>query len=271
MAKRSLWSRWWPLALALAVVAYALLQVVGGSLDLRLRLGRDEVWEGIQSRGVLRVGMEASYPPFEFADENGAVQGFDADLAHALAERWNVEVQFVDLHFDGLVEALLAEKFDLIISALPYEERLTRDVGYSRPYLHLGLQAISRAEDGAIAGREELNERRVAVELGSEAHQYLRLQNRDHGLAVEILAERTLEQAIDALKQGQADAVLCDRVEAAPFIQDEGLVGSQALLTAEPVVIAAARDASTLLSELNAALREMENDGTLARLERRWF
>ena len=271
MGNRRGWARWWPLGLALVIVAYALLQVVGGSLDLRLRLGRDEVWEGIHARGVLRVGMEASYPPFEFTDADGVVQGFDVDLARALAERWGVEVQFVDLHYDGLVEALLAGKFDLIISALPYEERLTRDLSYSRPYAYLGLEVISRAEDGSPAQISELDGRVVAVELGSEAHQYLRLQMRDHGLQAEILAERTLEQAVEALRQGRADLVVCDRVEAASYIQADDLLGSEALLTAEPVVIAAPRTAPTLQSEVDAALRAMQEDGTLARLEQRWF
>lgn len=261
----------WPLWLGLAVLAYALFQMLGGSLDVGLRLRRDEVWEGIQARGLLRVGMEASYPPFEFTDEDGVVQGLDADLARALGDRWAVDVQFVDLHYDGLVEALGAGKFDLIISALPYDSRLTRDVAYSQPYLHLGLQAVSRAVDGPISELADLEGQIVAVELGSEAHQYLRLQMRDRGLQVRIRAERTLEDAVEALRWGEVAAVVCDRVEAAPYIRADDLVAGETLLTSEPLVIATPKEATALLREVNQALQAMREDGTLARLEERWF
>jgi len=271
MGRRRTVASWWPLGMALAIVAYALLEIVGGSLGVRLRFGRDEVWEGIQARGVLCVGMEASYPPFEFTDENGALQGLDVDLARALAGRWGVEVQFVDLHYDGLVEALLAEKFDLIISALPYEERLTQDLAYSAPYFYSGLQAVSRAKDGPVSQMADLQGKVVAVELGSEAHQYLRLQMRDHGLRAEIRAECTLEDAVAALRRGEADLVVCDRVEAAPYVRAEDLVGSYALLTSEPLVIATSRDAATLLKEVYQALQAMREDGTLSHLEELWF
>jgi len=262
---------WWPMALGLGLVAFALLKMAWGSMDIGLHLGRDDVWEEIQTRGVLRVGMEASYPPFESVTDDGVLQGLDVDLARSLGERWGVDVQFVDLHFDGLVEALVAGKFDLIISALPYDARLTRDVAYSDPYVYLGLRAISRASDGPVSEVAALGGRIVGVELGSEAHQYLRLQMRDHGLAAEVRAERTLPQAIDALREGEVFAVVCDRVSAAPYAREGGLVGGQRLLTAAPIVIGLPTDAPTLLREVNRALDAMQEDGTLDRLEDRWF
>jgi len=262
---------WWPLGLGLAVVAFALLKMAWGAMGIGLHLGRDEVWEGIQTRGVFRVGMEASYPPFESLSDDGSVQGFDVDLARRLGERWGVGVQFVDLHFDGLIDALAAGKFDLIISALPYDARLTRDVAYSEPYVYLGLRAISRASDGPVSDLGALQGRVVGVELGSEAHQYLRLQMRDHGLEIEIRAVRTLDEGVEALRCGEVSAVVCDRVDAASYTREGDLVGGERLLTAEPVVIGVPSDAPNLLREVNRALQAMREDGTLAQLEERWF
>ena len=82
--------------------------------------------------------MDASFPPFEVVDGDGRFVGFDVDLATALAERWGVGVRFVDVHFDGLYDALQADKFDLIISALPYDRTMTRDVAYSVSYYDAG-------------------------------------------------------------------------------------------------------------------------------------
>ncbi|MGC9360479.1 MAG: ABC transporter substrate-binding protein [Anaerolineae bacterium] len=262
---------WWPLALGLGLVAFALLQMAWGAMDIGLHLGRDEVWDEVRARGILRVGMEASYPPFESVADSGELQGFDIDLARSLGERWGVDVQFVDVHYDGLVEALAADKFDLIISALPYDARLTRDVAYSDPYVYLGLRAVSRASDGPVSSMADLDGRVVGVELGSEAHQYLRLQMRDHGLDVEVRAERTLPEAVEALRQGEVSAVVCDRVDAAPYAREAGLVGGKSLLTSEPVVIGVPTDAPVLLREVNSALETMRYDGTLAEIEDRWF
>jgi L-cystine transport system substrate-binding protein len=262
---------WWPLAVGLGLVVFALLKMAWGALDIGLHFGRDEVWEGIDSSGVLRVGMEASYPPFEFSADDGELQGFDIDLARSLGERWGVDVQFVDLHFDGLVEALAAGRFDLVISALPYDARLTRDVAYSDPYVFLGLRTVSRVSDGPVSKVADLDGRVVGVELGSEAHQYLRLQMRDHGLDAEVRAERTLPQAVEALRQGEVYAVVCDRVSAAPYARESGLVGGGALLTTEPIVIGVPIDAPMLLREVDRALDAMRENGELSELEDRWF
>ena len=231
----------------------------------------DETWARMQRSGALRVGMDASYPPFEWLDEEGRFQGLDVDLARALAERWGVEVQFSNVHFDGLYDALKSDKFDLIISALPHDPMMTRDMLYSYSYFNAGLVILVRADERATASVEDLAARRVAVELGAEAHQYARQLNRDRGMALEILPLRETAEAIAALREGRVDAMLCDRVTAYSYTQDGALRQLDVLLTDEPFVIAARLDAPTMIQEVNAALVAWSEDGTLERLQRRWL
>src|SRR5690348_3842448 len=79
----------------------------------------DPAWDRIQASGVLRVGTDATYPPFE-SIENGQYVGYDMDLARALAAGLGVRAEFVNLSLDGQYDALAQDKVDVLISALPF-------------------------------------------------------------------------------------------------------------------------------------------------------
>ena len=174
---RGLMGRFWPIRpfrwsrkRALAITALALLLVVVGVLLWRSahRNNEDRVWERIQRSGVWRVGMAPSFPPFESLDENGQPVGYDVDLAQAIAACWGVEVSFQGIGFDGLLAALWAGKADSVISALPVDPRLARDVAYSIPYFEAGLLLVVAEGTTDIAAPDDLTGRRLAVEWGSE-------------------------------------------------------------------------------------------------------
>lgn len=233
---------------------------------------RDTTWEQIRREGVLRVGMEAAYPPFESLDASGRFVGFDVDLATALAERWGVKVQFSNVHFDSLYDALKVRKFDLIVSALPYDATLTRDVLYSQSYFNAGQVLLARAGDARIQSLADVFGRKVAVELGAEAHQVVKQLARDKGLTIEIVAEREADAAVALLRAGRVDALVCDRVMAHRYLAqapDLHLVGVP--LADEPLVIAARLDSPVLIQEVNAALQAWREDGFLDELARRWL
>ncbi|MHB1294446.1 MAG: substrate-binding periplasmic protein [Anaerolineae bacterium] len=257
------WLPWVGLALLVAILLGAKLM---GSL-----VSRDDTWERIQRDGVLRVGMDASYPPFEVMGGEGRYEGLDVDLATALAARWGVEVVFVDVSLDGLYDALAQEKFDLIISALPYDRTMTRDVAYSASYVNAG-QVLLAHRDAGVQSWNDMAGRRLGVELGAEAHQLAQQLARDGGQDVEIVAEREAADLLAALEKGRVDAVLCDRISAAMYLKDDSdlmVVGSP--LSDEPFVIAARPDAIALMRAVDEALQVWRADGWLDSLEDRWL
>ncbi|TMC58113.1 MAG: transporter substrate-binding domain-containing protein, partial [Chloroflexi bacterium] len=123
---------------ALAVVLIAGLYMALSTLLGTATTARDEVYERIVARGTLRVGMDASFPPFEFSGADQSLQGFDVDLANELAARLQLRADFVTTGFDALYPELAAEHFDVILSALPFDRMRTRDVAYSDIYLYGG-------------------------------------------------------------------------------------------------------------------------------------
>ena len=91
------------------------------------------------------------------------------DIARAIAADLGVEAEFVNIGFDGLYDALLARRVDLIISGLPYDPRWTQDVAYTINYFNAGQVLVVRTDEQAITEIEDLAARTVAVEWGSQA------------------------------------------------------------------------------------------------------
>jgi len=257
---------WVGVAVALLLVGRLFLRMVA-----RPSLG-DDTWARIGREGVLRVGMDASYPPFGLVDDAGHFSGFDVDLGIELALRWGVTPQFTNLHFDALYDALKTGKFDLIISALPYDRTMTRDVLYSQSYFDAGQVLLARRDNVHLQSFADLAGGSVSVELGSEAHQLVRQLSRDRGLSVEVVAQRDWDAAAALLIDGKVDALVCDMVTARALLkrgEELRLVGPT--LTDEPYVIAARHDSPVLMAEVNAALQEWRRNGLLESLQRRWF
>ena len=237
------------------------------------RLGReaeDETWARIREEGVLRVGLDPSWPPFEYV-EDGQIVGFDVDLAREIGRRLGVEVVLVNVGFDALYDALQVGRFDAIVSALPYDPARTKDVAYSISYFNAGQVLVVRADEGQIKGVKDLAGRRLGVEWGSEGDaQARKLQKKIKGLT--LRPYMAPEEALRALKSGQVDAALVDAVSALQFMGREGgvkIVGHP--LTDELYVIAVRPESHALLRAINEALAEMREDGTLARLRERWL
>lgn len=233
--------------------------------------GQDEAWERIQREGMMRVGLDASWPPFECVDGDGQIVGFDVDLARELGRRLGVEVEFANIGFDGLYDALKSGKCDAIISALPYDPMMTKDVAYSHSYFNAGQVLIVRDDEREIEDEGDLEGKGVGVEWGSTGDmEARRLAKRIEGM--ELALYSTPEEALRALKDGDVEAVITDSVSAYSFIKAEGgvkTVGEP--LTDEPYVIAVRPQSRVLLKAINEALLEMREGGALARLRERWF
>lgn len=261
---------WWlALVLAAVLVVLAIRLLVS---QLHLGGNTDPTWARIQTNQVLRVALDATYPPFETTDAQGQYQGYDIDLANELAARWGVKVQFIQIHFDGFYDALKSNKCDLIISALPYDRMMTRDVLYSSSYFNLGQVMLVMSQTTDIKTWRDLAGRQVAVELGSEAHQLVRQLARDYGQVIDINAQREPQGALDTLLLGQAQALVVDRIAALGYLrQYPGLRLVAEPQDEAPLVIAASLLSTETLAQVNLALSEWRGNGLLKQLEERWF
>jgi ABC-type amino acid transport substrate-binding protein len=256
------------LVLAALIVVAAVLWLAPGTLPF-LRI--DTTWRTMQANGVWRVGMDPSFPPFETLDDAGQIVGFDVALADAIAAPWGVQVELVPIGFDSLLDALQAGKVDSVLSALPYDERLTKDVAYSAPYFEAGIFLAVRT-DSQITETAALANGTIGVEWGSMGDMVgRRLQKATPSLQLKPFDTPTA--AITALVDERAvDAILIDhvtlriaQVQGAPLITIGPVLESNSFVIAMPV----------RAHELQAAVAErllaLQNQGVIVDLEATHF
>ncbi len=234
--------------------------------------GGDPWLARVRSAGVLRVGMDPSWPPFEYVDpESGQVVGFDVDLARAIGRKMGVEVSFVVSGWEGLYDALYAGQFDAIISALPYDPWRTREVAYSISYFNAGPVIVVHSSERAVARPGDLRGRVVHVEFGAEGDVQARRLRKKLG-QLDVVTHATATEALEALLSDPGDAAIVDAVSARLFIRRKGglkIVGDP--LYDELYVIAVHPHARSLQKAIDQALIEMRESGELDELLERWL
>ncbi|UCG24223.1 MAG: amino acid ABC transporter substrate-binding protein [Chloroflexota bacterium] len=246
--------------------------ILSGSLLCLLMVScsaKQSTWQRIQDSGKLRVGLDPTYPPFEFADPE-SVQGIDVDLAEAIAAALGLEASFTYFGYDGLYDALGTEQVDVLISALVVEPARTRDFAYSDGYVNSGLVIVTRSEArltqiGDLAGKT------VSVELGAAGHvESTTWQRQIPDLAV--APKQSSEEALTDMLDGEVDAAVVDNITARLFagqqLDDEVHL---APLSEEPYVMVVRRTDGQLLRELNHALDSVRSSGRLDVILDSWY
>ena len=228
----------------------------------------NDVWATVQERGRLIVGTSADYPPFAFYNDEFELEGYDVALARLLGERLGVEVEFNDMAFDGLGGALQVGQIDAAIAAISITDQRREAVDFSNLYYVSEGAALARADSGiTIARLEDLADHRVAVQAGTVYETWLQESAVDTGIlpADNLLVYVTSDQALTDLRAGLVDVIVADLLplEVAARDQSLQLVGRD--LNRQRFAVAMARG-SSLLSPINTALFDLQNEGELARL-----
>jgi polar amino acid transport system substrate-binding protein len=223
----------------------------------------------VQESGVLRVGMDPTYPPFSDFSQGEPV-GLDVDLAREIAKRLGVRLQIVPLGIDGLYSALQSGQVDVLISALSFDPTRLADVIYTRPYIDAGAVLASREGDVYLT-MPDLEGKTTAVEYGSLGDELARRWvRRLRVLHVTRFVEP--DQALAAVVAGKAEAALVDSVSARLYRRThEGLHIAPQTVYPDTYAVAVPIKGLKLAEAVNAALETMDSDGILTSLLNRWL
>ncbi len=244
--------------------------VVGLLVLCACRPGED-TWEQIEAGGVLRIGVDPTFPPFAAA-EGADTWGFDVDLARALAAEMGLEPQFTYFGYDGLYDALATRQVDVLISALVVAPERTADVAYTDSYFDAG-QALIVPAGSAIAGEADLDGRTLAVELGALGHVAAQEWQRRRPELV-VATYGSVDEALAAVAGGAAGAALVDGVGGRLYLRDHeasGLTRIDPPVVPEPYAMAVRIGERTLHRRLNEALAELERSGRLEEIANQWL
>jgi len=220
--------------------------------------------------GVVSVGMNAEYPPFEFVDEDGNVAGFDVDLMTAIAEEAGFEVEFVNTRWDGIFVALQSGEFDAVASAATITEEREEIINFSNPYFNAGQTIAVKADRvDEIQTVDDLAGLRVGVQSGTTGDIAI-----SEVEGVEVVRYDEITLAFQALGSGDVDAVVNDGPVSADIIArnpelDVVLVGDP--FTDEFYGVAVNPELPELLDAINEALEAIIQNGTYAEIYNKWF
>ena len=233
-----------------------------------------ESWQRIQQSGVLRVGIDPTFPPFAL-DEGGTLTGIDVDLARALAAEMGLEAQFTYFGYDGLYDALATEQVDILISALVIAPERTGDFAFSAPYYDAGQVLIVPVDASGIASADDLDGQRLAVELGALGHVEALALQRDKP-ALQVQTYSGVDEALDAMAAGEADAALVDSVSGRLYLRQRStsarpLMRLPVPMTSEPYAIVVRIEDRILLKELNDALHYLSQENELDAILNKWL
>lgn len=220
----------------------------------------------------LKIGVCATREPLTFVDKDGRISGHDGELARLIGVRLNRPVEFLNMKFMALIPALQSGKVDMIISGLNITEERRKSVSFSRPYfanaqvMLVKKSAQMTAPSGSSAAW--LATRRIAVLTGSAGDMAARIRFP----AAQFQNVTTAADAALAIRTNKADAFVYDK----SVLLHLAAKNSDLAIMPEPVArleVAAAirKDNSALLTELNRVLQDLQTDGTLQGLKKKWI
>lgn len=261
------------------------LQIAGGTLVASLAAGLSgAAWadavtlDSVKKMGKLRIGVEATYPPFTFR-EGGKIVGYDIDLAALFCESLGVEAEIIDTQWSGIIPSLYAERFEIIMSSMSYTKERLAKVLFSIPYAEASQALLIRAKDtGTIKTIDDMSGRVLGVKLGSPG-EIMRTKLDERLMAARNAGFKNHKTYDDhpsaylALSQGTVDGVLNTLPTLAKVMQDRP--GHYAIVRnvghENWAGIAMRQSDTEIKAFLDAELNRLKENGKLYELQEKWF
>ncbi|MBO4472135.1 MAG: transporter substrate-binding domain-containing protein [Clostridia bacterium] len=212
---------------------------------------------------TLTMGTNASFPPYEYY-EDGKIVGIDAEIAAAIAEKLGMELEIMDMEFKAIIPAVTESKIDFGMAGMTVTEERLQSVNFSDTYA-TGIQAIIVKEDSEITCYEDLAaegaEWKIGVQDSTTGDIYCTDEFGDERVSKYAVGA----DAVEALKKGKVDCVIIDNEPAKAYVEaNEGLKILDSTYAEEEYAICVNLENTELLDKINAALKELIEDGTVA-------
>lgn len=228
----------------------------------------------VKKAGVLKVAIDAAYPPMEFVAEDGkSYVGFDIDYAKALADKLGVKAQFENVAWDGILTGLEAERYDVIISSMTITDERQAEFDFVQ-YFTMGQSFVVRPDSADVKVEKDLAGKTVAVQNETTSHFLVDEWKKEKVKGItEVRSFPFVTDAFLELKSKRADAIVCDEPVAWYYAKQEGtqfkITGKAA--EADPIGIAIRKNDTDLKAAITKAVADLKADGTYKKISEKWF
>ena len=208
--------------------------------------------------GKLTMATNATFPPYEMTTDSGELEGIDVDTAKAIAEKLGLELQIDDMDFDAALLSVQQGKADIVMAGVTVTDERKAVMDFSDSYA-TGIQSIIVPNDSDIASPDDLTGKKIGTQRGTTGYIYC---SDDFGEDSVVAYDSGLT-AVQALNNGQVDAVVIDNAPATEYVAaNPGLKVLDTSYAEEDYAIGMAKG-SALEDAINKALEELKEDGTL--------
>lgn len=240
-----------------------------GTAALTVGCGQSDSAEQ-SGKKVLRVGMDASYPPFGSQDqETKDYEGFDVDIIRAIGAEEGFDVEISNRSFDGLIPALQAKEIDVAINDITITDDRKQSVDFSKPYYIAGLGVVVRSDNDMIHTAEDLRGKTLGVSIGSTGEEAAR---KIPGANVRVF--NAINEAFLEVQNGGVDAVVNDIPTNEYYVSHAGnknVRTAEVALTKEDLGIAVLKGNTELLTKIDDGLAKIKANGKFSEIYEKWF
>ena len=209
--------------------------------------------------GKLTMATNATFPPYEMTTDAGEFEGIDIETAQAIADKLGLELQIDDMDFDAALLSVQQGKADIVMAGVTVTDERKAVMDFSDSYA-TGIQSIIVPEGSDIASPDDLAGKKIGTQRGTTGYIYC---TDDFGEDAVVAYDSGLT-AVQALNNGQVDAVVIDNAPAKEYVAaNPGLKVLETSYAEEDYAIGMNKDNTALVEAVNAALEELKADGTL--------
>ena len=230
----------------------------------------DDSLQKVLDSGEFVLGLDASFPPMGFSDENNEIVGFDIDVAQAVCDKMGVTLVKQPIVWDAKEQDLESGRIDCVWNGMSVSPSRAEAMNLSDPYMENEMIFVVPS-DSDIKSLDDIKGKTVAVQLGSTAEEIL--ANADFANDITTTPLEDNVTALQQLELGFSDAVFMDSVVANYLITSEGK-DFEILpegLEKEEYAIGFRKGDQALRDEVQNTLSELKADGTLGEISTKWF
>jgi polar amino acid transport system substrate-binding protein len=211
---------------------------------------------------IVRMGTEGAYPPFNFINDAGEVDGFERELGDELCRRAGLTCEWVTTDWDSIIPNLTAGNYDTIIAGMSITEERAKVISFTQNYFPPAASAyVALSPDANLKGI-------IAAQVNTIQAGYVA----ESGAT--LIEFATPDETIAAVRSGQADAVFADKDFLKPIVAESGgalmFVGEDVQLGGG-IGMGLRQSDTELRAKFDAAIAAMKADGSLNALIIKWF
>ena len=232
----------------------------------------NDLYEDIMQRGVIKVGINTDSKPFGFIGENGEILGYDADLAHYIAQyllKNRDKVEFIPVTPSNRMLKVSTGEADIIIATMTITPQRREIIEFSVPYDTAG-QAVLVKSSSKISAISDLNGLNVGVIWGTTAEKNLI----NLGPTANVLGFKSYNEAYNALKAGKINAITSDDTILSRFaIEDKDVKLLSKRYSREPdgIGFKKGKGSHKLKQNIDFAIKDMKQKNVINRLHKKWL